>query len=71
MFFMSQKKSEMISPEAALSGRDTALTTAKTHFLSGRPLKAEVPLGYARGDVRHGVLLGRRADVLGHRWRFG
>ena len=44
MFFMSQKKSEMISPEAALSGRDTALTTAKTHFLSGRPLKAEVPL---------------------------
>ncbi len=45
MFFMSQKKSEMISFEAALPGRNIALTTAKTHFLSGRPLKSEVPSG--------------------------
>tara|TARA_B100000787_G_C16144741_1_gene273657 strand:+ start:67 stop:720 length:654 start_codon:yes stop_codon:yes gene_type:complete len=45
MFFMSQKKSEMISFEAALRGRNIALTTAKTHFLSGRPLKSEVPSG--------------------------
>ena len=45
MFFMSQKKSEMISHEAALPGREVALTAAKTHFLSGRPLKSEVPSG--------------------------
>jgi len=45
MFFMSQKKCEMISHEAALPGRAEALITAKTHFLSGRPLKSEVPSG--------------------------
>jgi len=45
MFFMSQKKCEMISHEAALPGRAVALITAKTHFLSGRPLKSEVPSG--------------------------
>ena len=45
MFFMSQQKCEMISHEAALPGRAVALTTAKTHFLSGRPLKSEVPSG--------------------------
>ena len=45
MFFMSQKKSEMISYQAALPGREVALATAKTHFLSGRPLKSEVPSG--------------------------
>lgn len=45
MFFMSQAKSEMIHPEAALPGRMTPLTTARTHFLTGRPLKSEIPSG--------------------------
>ena len=58
MFFMSQKKSEMISSEAALSGRDTALTTAKTHFLSGRPLKAEVPLDMQKAMFGMGCFWG-------------
>ena len=45
MFFMSQAKSEMIHQEAALPGRMTPLTTASTHFLTGRPLKSEIPSG--------------------------
>ena len=45
MFFMSQAKSEMIHPEAALPGRMTPLATASTHFLMGRPLKSEIPSG--------------------------
>ena len=43
MFFISQAKSEMIRPEEALPGRMTPLTTASTHFLTGRPLKSEIP----------------------------
>ena len=45
MFFMSQTKSEMIHPEAALPGRMAPLATASTHFLTGRPLKSEIPSG--------------------------
>ena len=45
MFFISQAKSEMIRPEEALPGRMTPLTTASTHFLTGRPLKSEIPSG--------------------------
>lgn len=45
MFFMSQAKSKMIHPEAALPGRMTPLATASTHFLTGRPLKSEIPSG--------------------------
>ncbi len=45
MFFMSQAKSKMIHPEAALPGRMTPLATASMHFLTGRPLKSEIPSG--------------------------
>ena len=45
MFFISQAKSAMIRPEDALPGRMTPLTTASTHFLTGRPLKSEIPSG--------------------------
>ena len=45
MFFISQVKSAMIRPEDALPGRMTPLTTASTHFLTGRPLKSEIPSG--------------------------
>lgn len=40
-----RKKSEMISASDALPGRDTPIPTAETHFLSGLPLKSEVPEG--------------------------
>ncbi len=40
MFFKSSTESQ------ALEGRDTAIPTAETHFLNGRPLKAKAPDGY-------------------------
>ncbi|AZQ66382.1 peptide-methionine (S)-S-oxide reductase MsrA [Silicimonas algicola] len=45
MFQMLRKKSEMVSPEAALPGRSQPVSTAKTHFVYGTPLSAEVPAG--------------------------
>ncbi len=46
MFFRSQNKFEMINAASALPGRELALRTANNHFLSGRPLKSEVPDGF-------------------------
>ena len=46
MFSMlSPRKMEMVSPENALPGRGSAIPTADTHFVTGRPLSAEVPEG--------------------------
>ncbi|MEM8538950.1 MAG: peptide-methionine (S)-S-oxide reductase MsrA [Pseudomonadota bacterium] len=47
MFFMTRDKSEMISPDAALPGRDAPIPTASTHFVYGTPLNADVPAGMA------------------------
>ena len=63
MFFMSRAKSEMVSPENALKGRDQAIPTEKMHFVLDTPIH-DVPEGHAGGDLRHGLFLGRRADVL-------
>jgi len=45
MFSMMQKKVKMVAPQEALPGREAPIATAKTHFLSGRALKSEVPDG--------------------------
>ena len=45
MFGFRTKKMEMVTAAEALPGRATAIPTAETHFLSGRPLTAEVPDG--------------------------
>ena len=45
MFGFGTKKSEMVTAQTALAGRDAPLTTAETHFLNNRPLKAPVPDG--------------------------
>ena len=37
---------EIPSQSQALEGRDTAIPTAETHFVNGRPLKGDVPEGY-------------------------
>jgi peptide-methionine (S)-S-oxide reductase len=39
------RNSEMPTAETALPGRDAPIQTAETHFVSGRPLTAEVPPG--------------------------
>ena len=46
MMNLFRKKAEMIDEDAALKGRATAIPTAETHFVSGRPLTAEVPEGH-------------------------
>jgi peptide-methionine (S)-S-oxide reductase len=46
MLFMSRDKSEMISPENALPGRDQAVPTEKMHFVLETPIK-DVPEGHA------------------------
>ncbi len=43
--FMLRKKPEMPSAANALKGRDTALPTAKTHFVNGHDLKGPYPAG--------------------------
>lgn len=45
MFFAKSDKGEMIRPQDALPGRDTAIATAPYHFVSGRPLSTDVPDG--------------------------
>ena len=41
------RKSQMPAAGAALPGRATAIPTAETHFVSGRPLKGPWPEGLA------------------------
>lgn len=45
MFSLFSRKTDMVSADAALPGRADPLPTAETHFLSGRPLNADVPEG--------------------------
>ncbi|MBJ3761300.1 peptide-methionine (S)-S-oxide reductase MsrA [Maribius pontilimi] len=45
MFQILRRKSEMVSPEDALPGRDHPIATADTHFVFDRPLTADVPEG--------------------------
>ncbi|GGD35499.1 peptide-methionine (S)-S-oxide reductase MsrA [Sinisalibacter lacisalsi] len=40
------KKIEMVAPAEALPGRNTAIPTAATHHVFGRPLTLEVPPGH-------------------------
>ncbi|HEY6918329.1 MAG TPA: peptide-methionine (S)-S-oxide reductase, partial [Tabrizicola sp.] len=43
--FFTRKSMDMVRPEDALPGRPEPLPTAETHFLSGIPLKSDVPEG--------------------------
>ena len=45
MFGFGQDKTRMIAPQDALAGRGSAIATADTHAIYGRPLKAPVPEG--------------------------
>ena len=46
MFSFLSSKSEMVSKADALEGRDDPIPTALTHYVTGRPLKEDVPEGY-------------------------
>ncbi|SFI89009.1 peptide-methionine (S)-S-oxide reductase MsrA [Jannaschia pohangensis] len=45
MFNLIRKKSEMVTPDAALPGRATPIPTATTHHVFGTPLSNTVPDG--------------------------
>ncbi|MEM1066697.1 MAG: peptide-methionine (S)-S-oxide reductase MsrA [Pseudomonadota bacterium] len=58
MFLFQRKKAEMVAQGDALPGRATPIPTAETHFLSGRPLTAEVPDGMAEAMFGMGCFWG-------------
>ena len=43
--FFTRKSQDMVTPDKALPGRTQPLPTAEAHFLSGIPLKSDVPEG--------------------------
>ena len=57
------QKTKVVSADQALPGREEAIEVPDRHFVLGTPLAA-VPGGHRERRVRHGLLLGRRADVL-------
>jgi peptide-methionine (S)-S-oxide reductase len=58
MFSFLNKKSEMVTAEAALPGRSEALPTASEHFISGAPLSADVPSGMSEAMFGMGCFWG-------------
>lgn len=58
MFLFQKKKTEMVQPDQALPGRTTALPTADTHFVNGRPLSAPVPEGMEQAMFGMGCFWG-------------
>lgn len=47
MFFLDRSRSEMVTPDRALPGREAPIPTAARHLVFDRPLKAPVPEGMA------------------------
>jgi peptide-methionine (S)-S-oxide reductase len=57
-FNFGADKTRMISPAEALPGRPDPIPTARTHAISGRPLKAPVPEGMAEAMFGMGCFWG-------------
>ncbi len=51
-------KMKMVAPENALAGRAQPLPTAETHFLSGIPLKSDLPAGMEEAMFAMGCFWG-------------
>jgi len=58
MFLFQRKKTEMVTADMALPGRAQAIATADLHFLNQRPLKSEVPAGFAQAMFGMGCFWG-------------
>ena len=61
MFF---EKTRLPTKEKALPGRSEKMDVPAQHFVNGARLEAPFPDGLAARVVRHGLLLGRREEVL-------
>ena len=62
--FLRGKSMELVTPERALPGRPIAMPVTARHTVLGTPLTGPWPDGLRGGGLRHGLLLGRREDVL-------
>ena len=58
-------KLRMPSKEQALPGRAARMRVPEKHFVLGAPLEPPFPAGHRARALRNGLLLGRRAQVLG------
>lgn len=56
--FNTNKKLKMVAQSAALPGREAPIATAETHFVTHRPLNAEVPEGMAQAIFGMGCFWG-------------
>ena len=57
MFLFQKKKTEMVTPDAALPGRQMPIPTAKDHFVTGRDLKM-IPEGFEEAMFGMGCFWG-------------
>ena len=64
MFLFNRDKMQMPTPDKALPGRATPMPVPETHFVNGAHSQPPYPDGDPDRDVRHGLLLGRREDLL-------
>ena len=58
MFLIDRRKMQMVDQADALPGRATPLPTAETHFLTGLPLKSDVPDGMEQAMFGMGCFWG-------------
>jgi len=56
--FFAKKSLELPTADTALKGRPTALPTAETHFINGRPLKGPYPEGLELAQFAMGCFWG-------------
>ncbi len=58
MFGFASKKTQMVTRDTALPGRASAIPTAETHFVNGRPLSLDVPEGLSEAMFGMGCFWG-------------
>ncbi len=58
MFGFASKKTQMVTHDTALPGRASAIPTAETHFVNGRPLSLDVPEGLSEAMFGMGCFWG-------------
>ncbi len=56
--------SQMVAPAQALPGRAGEMAVPERHLVLGTPLRPAAAEGLGAGHLRHGMFLGRRAQVL-------